>query len=303
MPITDVYSKRQKILNGEISDTLTYDKIPKSLRWQIIYIINDMGQHNVDKVCEYVKKTLCREYGIPELCTIRYSPHDYEHKRLDYDEVKSHILNQSNVEHVIDAVELFFKYIKYMLRDNKEMLKKIDNAIDELNDRFKEHGIGYSFENNQIIKIDSTYIHCEVTKTTLNLLNNKNFLGANEEYLSAHEHYKSGRNKECIVECLKAFESTMKIILKEKGWEYNEKDTSHKLIQICFNNELIPKYIQTQFLSLKSLLESGIPTVRNNSGAHGQGDKPQIITDEIVRYALNLTGANIIFLVELSKIK
>jgi hypothetical protein len=48
------------------------------------------------------------------------------------------------------------------------------------------------------------------------------------------------------------------------------------------------------------LLESGIPTIRNKLGGHGQGQVPQRVDDEITRYALNLTGTNIIFLVEQS---
>ena len=160
------------------------------------------------------------------------------------------------------------------------------------------------FEANEIIRVDSTYTHSEIVKPTLNLLWNKKFSGANEEYLKAHEHYRHQRNKECLTECLKAFESTMKVICKEKGWPFDEdKDTSKKLIQICFNNNLIPQYIQNQFTSLQNLLESGIPTLRNRRGGHGQGQTPQVVDGSVTRYGLNLTGTNILFLVEQSGIK
>jgi hypothetical protein len=106
-----------------------------------------------------------------------------------------------------------------------------------------------------------------------------------------------------LADCSKAFESTMKIICKEKGWNYNQNDTSKKLIQICFNNLLVPIFTQNQFTSLQNLLESGIPTIRNKLGGHGQGQALQIVDDGITRYGLNLTGTNIIFLVEQSGIK
>jgi hypothetical protein len=65
---------------------------------------------------------------------------------------------------------------------------------------------------------------------------------------------------------------------------------------------LIPSFTQNQFTSLQNLLESGIPTIRNKLGGHGQGQIPQKVDDEMTRYALNLTGSNIIFLVEQSNI-
>jgi hypothetical protein len=61
--------------------------------------------------------------------------------------------------------------------------------------------------------------------------------------------------------------------------------------------------MQTQFSSLRSLLESGIPTLRNRVGGHGQGEKTITAEDHLARFALNMTGSNIIFLVEQSGIK
>lgn len=95
----------------------------------------------------------------------------------------------------------------------------------------------------------------------------------------------------------------MKIICKERNWEFNQTDTAKKLIQICFRNELVPTFTQNQFTSLQNLLESGIPTIRNKLGGHGQGQVSQKVDDEMTRYGLNLTGSNIIFLVEQSGIK
>jgi hypothetical protein len=101
---------------------------------------------------------------------------------------------------------------------------------------------------------------------------------------------------------LKAFESTLKIICKRKGWTYKETDTSRKLIQVCFKNELVPTFTQNQFTSLQNLVESGVPTIRNKLGGHRQGEVPKNVDDTMTRYALNLTGSNILFLIEQSQI-
>lgn len=280
MAIFDLFSKRQKRLRGEVPDIFTYDSIPNPLRVQIVHIIRDViGTNNssysgnrVAKVYEFIHQTICREYGVFQLGKSSRYNESHEENLLNY------FLQTKEVDEAIDIIELTFKYFDAIISKNYNEYKHYteselnpDAGIAELNERFKEHGIGYSFTGGEIIRIDSTYLHKEVVIPTLSLLKNRKFAGANEEYLKAHEHYRHGRNKECLTECLKAFESTMKVICKEKGWSFNATDTAKKLIQICFQNNLVPTFTQNQFTSLQNLLESGIPTIRNKLGGHGQG--------------------------------
>lgn len=306
MAIFDLFSKRQKRQRGEVPDVLIHNPIPERLRVQIIHIIKGVmeekryppywGENIGIKAYEFLQEALCREYGLFKLG----SGHSNEEQVLNF------LLGATENDQVIDTIELTFGYLKG-LKDiipvHPSNQLKIDKAITELNERFKEEGIGYAFEGGKIIRIDSTYIHTEITKPTIFLLQNRKFQGANEEYFNAHKHYRHGRNKECLAECLKAFESTMKVICQEKGWIFNQTDTSKKLINICMKNELIPSFMQEQIRSLQNLLESGIPTIRNRLGGHGQGQIPQKVDDEITRYGLNLTGTNIVFLIEQSGIK
>jgi len=308
MAIFDLFSKRQKRFRGEVPDVFIYDHIPQNLRVSIIHIICDAigedkygNNESINEVYEFLQKTLCREYGVFNL-TDDYNA-SYESQILNF------ILQTEENDKVIDVIELTFKYINTIIRKNfkpysynAEPKINPDNAIEELNERFKEEGIGYGFEGGEIVRIDSTYTHSEITKPTISLLWNKTFQGANEEYLKAHEHYRHGRNKECLTECLKAFESTLKIICTIKKWNYKPNDTSKKLIQIAFQNGLVPTFTQNQFTSLQNLLESGIPTIRNKLGGHGQGQDLQRVDNGMTRYGLNLTGTNIIFLIEQSNI-
>ncbi len=308
MPIFDLYSKRQKLIRGEVPDIFVYNEIPHTLRIQIIHIMRDSIGFNrfgdnatVIEVYEHLCNILRREYGC---FTLDSNADNYEQELLNF------MIKSKDYEKVLDVIELTFKYIDKVIRPDFDSFKRKansllnpDQAISDLNDRFKEASIGYSFENGILIRIDSTFIHAMVTKPTLSLLHHRKLTGANEEYLKAHEHFRNGQNKECIAECLKAFESTLKIICKEKGWQYSENDTAKTLVKKCFDNELVPIYTQNQFTSLQNLLESGIPPIRNRLGGHGQGQLPKQVSSEITRYALNLTATNIIFLVELSGIK
>lgn len=304
MAIVELYSKSQKKLRGEIPDIYSYDNIPKVLRVQIVHIIQDTLRYyvNREEVYQWIHRTLCREYGVFTLGKVV--------GESDSACILNHLLWTKEIDCAIDVIQLAFGYFyenlewwQYIPVRRSQSYISPEQSISDLNCRFKEHMVGFQFEAGKIIRVDSTYTHSEITKPTLELLWNPKFSGANEEYLKAHEHYRHGRNKECLNECLKSFESTLKIICSEKGWSYSPNDTSKKLIQTCFGNGLIPTFTQNQFTSLQSLIESGIPTIRNKLGGHGQGQTPQEVDDGMTRYALNLTGSNIIFLIEQSGIK
>ena len=84
---------------------------------------------------------------------------------------------------------------------------------------------------------------------------------------------------------------------KREVGTYDDKNaTANDLIQIVLNNELIPNFMESHFSGLRGALESGITTLRNRRGGHGQGPKPVPLPDYIAAYALHLTGSNILLL-------
>jgi hypothetical protein len=125
--------------------------------------------------------------------------------------------------------------------------------------------------------------------------------GANDEYLKAHEYYRNGNYKDCLTWCLKAFESVMKAICEKHKWAYSKGDTAERLLALCFSYHLIPSYLQSHYSSLRSSLESGVPTVRNELGGHGQGSIPVEVPPYIAAYLLHLTATSILFIAAAEK--
>ena len=119
----------------------------------------------------------------------------------------------------------------------------------------------------------------------------------NKEFMAAFEHYRHGRNSSAMNECLKAFESTMKVICDKNKWNYAKTATASPLIDVCLRNGLVPDYWSAQFKSLKSILESSVPTGRNKESAHGQGSERTEIPNYLVSYMINMTASAIVFLV------
>ena len=296
MKIHNLFSKRQKRLRGEVPDVYQYEIIPPQLRYQIFYIWQDIfgqigyGDRDASAAFQFFYNVLRREYGVPVLGAGNNS----------YEKIRHFLIDTNDTEEVIDIIELSFQYIDQEVRNNPHrfMSRKIspDGAINELNERFREHGVGYQYESGQIIRVDSQIIHSETVKPVLRILSNPMYEGANEEFLKAHEHYRERRYKECLNECLKAFESCLKIICQKRNWNYSENDTANRLIAIIFDNRLIPSSMQSHFSALRSTLESGVPTIRNNQSGHGQGPEAITVPEYIASYILHLTASNILLL-------
>ncbi len=311
MAALDIFSKRQRKLRGDVPDVYTYDTIPQPLKVQIIHIWRDtLGNEQeyhghfegVFRVYKMIVDALCREYGLfflpPE--TNKYG------KRHYLEELENFLIQQDNTEMTLDAIELSFRVIDKTTRrqdylGRNEASKLADNAIEELNQRFQEHGVGFQYLEGEIIRIDSQLIHSEVVKPALGLMRAREFAGAQAEFLKAHEHYRHGNNKEALAECLKAFESVMKVICKKRRWSHDPHATSAALLKVLFDNELIPKFWEGHFSALRSSLESGVPTARNRLGGHGQGITVTQVPPYLVAYVLHLTASAIVFLFEADK--
>lgn len=310
MSITEIYSKRINKDKGGSPDIYQYENISRQLKVQIIHIWDDsLGDEHqyldsiylCRKAYEYIVNTLCREYGVFNL--LDDSPN---RRRNYYQELHEYFLGEKNIEKLLDVIELSFYVIDSYTRQfdylhSAKYKERADAAIDELNKRFLEHAVGYQFINRQIIRIDSQYIHAEVVKPALLLLSEKAYKGAQDEYLKAHEHYRHKKHKEAISEALKSFESVMKVICEKRQWAFPSNVTAKGLIDTCFKNDLIPDYFQTQLGALRTLLESGVPTLRNKVGGHGQGGEIMEVPDYFVAYALHSTAVNILLLAEADK--
>ncbi|HWR21290.1 MAG TPA: hypothetical protein VN444_05455 [Verrucomicrobiae bacterium] len=297
MKVFNLFSKRQKRGRGEVPDVYQYKTIPDVLRVQVVHIMRDafgeLDRYNdgARNAYKFIHETLCREYGVFTLGGRHNS---------DFESVVDFLLQTQETEKAIDVIELSFRFLDRVVRENAYQYEggKIspDDAIAELNYRFREHGVGYQYESGTIIRVDSQLIHSEVVRPVLSMLSDPMYEGANAEFLSAHEHYRTRKYKECLNDCLKAFESCIKTICAKRGWAYSASDTAKRLVEIVFERELIPTFMQSHFSALRSTLEAGVPTVRNRLSGHGQGSEEVSVPESIAAYALHLTASNILLL-------
>ena len=281
MAVLNLYSKRKRAAaNAGKPEVYRYDNLPPPLRAQIVHLWNDLlgAYDRYGNTWQLLHDLMAREKGLLELGVVGNS----RERCVQYFTI-------ANLDDALDMIELSFGNL-----DPQEHAE----AIEELNQRFREHGVGYQLSGSQIIRVDSEFVHAEVIKPALALLSDNVFAAANEEFLSAHRHYREGRHKDCVVAANRAFETTLKTICHERGWAFNSGDRASELVTVVRNQGLFPSYLDKGLDTYVALLKTGLPGVCNSAGGHGDEPKAPPVPEYIAAHALHLTAANIVLLVE-----
>lgn len=308
MGIRDFFSKRvARAAKAGKPDVYQYAVLPSAFRVQVVHIwdravgnfVDPWSRHSgpPESIWDRIELDVAEEHGLFRL----------RKDSSSYLRVVNYFLGIEDTDRALDVIEAVFTAIDEHIRPNLQyattsVSQHPDDAIQDLNRRFREHGIGFYYADGQIMRVDSQYIHCEAVKPALALLSEPGFAGPQDEFLRAHKHYREGKYKEAINEALKAFESTLKAICDQRRWHYDKnRDTVKTLIEIVFREELIPPFLQNAFSGLRSVLEGAVPTTRNRTSGHGQGAEPKEVPEYFVAYVLHVAASNIVLLVEAHK--
>jgi HEPN domain-containing protein len=303
MPITDLFSSRNAKDPGDVWE---YDRIPEKLRVQVYNLvtgalgtINEYSDYNALGIYKFISESVAHEHGRHSLTSrSKSNPAD----------VLDCITGEREIPVWLDCVELSFRCIERIrgkLDDHGRSMANISipaqDAVDEFNERFRRAGFGYRYEDGKLLRIDNELTHQQITRPALQLLADPRFKGADDEFRAAHDHYKAGEYKDCAVDALNALESTMKTICDLKKWSYPQGARSSDLLKILRREGLFPEFAEQSFDQLVATLKSGLPSLRNETGGHGQGAKPVVVPEYVATYALNLAASKIRFLVEAFK--
>jgi hypothetical protein len=285
--------------------------MPEPLRIQIIHIWHesignpqtDYGGESLESY-QAIAQILRKEWGVFALTADNSYPHD---KARTYSELLQRFGTEKDIDKALDIVELSCRTLDILIRgrgwiQGKDASEIADNAIDEINARFREHAVGYQYSDGQIIRIDDDFTHEEIVKPALAILRDPIYRSAQAEFLKAHEHYRKAEYSDALIECCKAFESTMKIICANRSWSVDKNATASALVKACLDRGLVPEFWQGHISGLKNILESAIPTPRNKLGGHGAGSaQGHDVSDELAGYVLNMTASTISFLAKAEK--
>lgn len=310
MGVFDLFSKRRADAEKSgASDVYQYETIPPNLRVQVkqiaIEAIGLVGSHGdgvmrgneENDVWAGIERIYLREKGCEGI-----AQGDFAGSRIIA------FMRDCSTADWLDFLELIALGIEIMAGDrfsterhNWRVSAPGQEAVDEINYRLREAGVGYQLEGSRLIRVDSQYMHAEVVKPALTLLSGADFEGPREEFLQAHQHYRAGEHRQAVAMAANAVESTFKAIFDQKGWAYNKGARISDLIKVARANALWPDYLDASFDQLVATLQSGLPKIRDNDASHGQGAKPRSVPGYVAAYALHLAASKIVFIVEAAK--
>lgn len=307
MTLPDTYSRRMRAAAGATADVYSYESASKRLRIQIAQLVQEgFGPYENQygrpapgaDAYDALVRLLRKELGVHKLSN--------NYNSNAHDEFIEWIQSETSIDYFLDGIEFFLRMISSYVRENWSVFgsyatQKPDEVIAEFNARAREAGFGYQFSNEMIVRIDSQFLHQEAVLPALKLLNDGRFDAANREYRDAHEAYKLGKLKDSLVGCARAFESVLKIIGTKRGWPIQQTDNANQLIMAAAKAGFLPAYQQNALNHLQGLLTSGVPTVRNKTGGHGDGSVIQEVPVELAAFQLHQTAAVIVFLAERDK--
>lgn len=296
MALIQTYRRRKRQAAGAENDVFIYH-IPPNVRVQLLMIIANA----TEQVCGYyygegqlyadLVKELREEIGTVSLIGSAYAEHDHV-------EFERWFSGTDEVGLLLDAIELWVLMATYAaVKHNKQT--ELDAKVARMNARLLEAGVGYELIDRQIVEKSNQFIHKEAVLPAFHFLSEARFKNANAEFRDAFEAFKNGEYEDCITDCLKAFESVMKVIAHEKKWGLPDNATAKALIAALFENEYVPAYMQSQFSGIRSMLESSVPTTRNKAGGHGKGVESRIVPKSLAAFQLHQTAAILVFLAEL----
>jgi hypothetical protein len=307
MAVRDLFSRRKKLAQkGTEPDVYQYEDIPRTLRTQITFIwLDSIGPYfetdgygfspeapNNSRIWDQIHNEFAREKGLGTLGRNRNTAKNC----IDY------LQSAQNIDDILDIIDFTFQYVQLLgqaadyERKAVGIVQSAEDAIEELNFRLRDAGVGYQFEAGQLIRVDSQFLHAEVVRPALALMSASGFDGSFAEFTKAHAHYRTKEYKACVIEALKSFESVLKVICTQSRWKFSENSTASGLIKTVLDNGLVPGYLESSLQALQSVLV-GLPTVRNREAGHGQGADVREVPEFLASYALHLAATNIVFLI------
>lgn len=142
----------------------------------------------------------------------------------------------------------------------------------------------------RLVRVEEEVTFTEAVAPALSVLSGRDYEAANLEFRDALDEYRKGVYGDCLVKCGSAFESVLKVMCKQNGWRFDEKDTASPLLKTVLSHTKLESFFEQPLIV--------IATLRNRlSTAHGGGAAARSVERHVAQYAITTTAAAIVLLV------
>lgn len=279
-------------------------QLSRELRIQIVHILREaLGEAYEPYVGEnpvwaFAYHQMLKELGRYKLSD-RVRDDDPDRQCIAFIEDASDIEAADLVDMLFIGLTAYYesKYDAWsLLRENWRAGTRATDAIDELNDRLRAADVPLRFTGDKLVRVDSDYLHRDVTAPAFGLLREDEFRGAETEFRAAHDHFRHGSWDSAVSEANQAVESVMKQLLDLQQTPYDSGDASTVLARRLVDSRMFAHADEEYRNKLHAALANKLPPVRNALD-HGAGVDPREADEAIASFALHLAASDIVFLI------
>ena len=298
-----IYSNRTRRAKERLQIEQRFE-ILEPVREHVISVLEKIIE---PKEWKYIWKNFCNEKGKNQ--KERNTSHDTQYEFNSEHELKAYQsfchkkIKEGTIEDIFDLVEIAFQLPDDMLwtlqnKGTKWKKKKSEHkrAIEEINIGFEEEHVGYRITNK---RVERNVISLDISLPALDVLHDKIFKRARDNFHLAYQHYQDKNYEDCVVSSNKAFESFLKALCERQELEYQTNAPIGDLVKILCNNLLSNDKFNNKFPGYFNFL----PCVRAHFGGHGFAPRVEKTHACIARYALHLAATNILFFMQIVELK
>jgi hypothetical protein len=154
----------------------------------------------------------------------------------------------------------------------------------EVNEAMVAFGCPWRLSSGRFFQIDQAFFYEEIVQRGEDLLCERGFEGAHNEFREAREDLSDGETKDVIFKAFKSFESTLKTVMKQNNGDVAD------LLRLFREAGFLDDIPDDKSKAIIKVLGS-LAILRNELGGHGQGNTVVDVPRSYADLAVHLAGS------------
>ncbi len=182
------------------------------------------------------------------------------------------------------AVEVVEQFVEELSEFGDSGKDKAANFQQEVNEAMVAFECPWRLSDGRFFQIDEAFFNEEIVPKGEDILHERGFKGAHDEFREAREDLSDGKTKDVILKAFKSFESTLKTVIDTHNGDITE------LLQLFRKSGFMDDIPEPQSKAICKQVLASIAVLRNELGGHGQGNVVLEVPQPYALLGLHLAG-------------
>lgn len=155
----------------------------------------------------------------------------------------------------------------------------------EVNEAMMDFECPWRLSDGRFFQIDAEFFQAEIIQKGEDILREKGFEGAHDEFREAREDLSDGKTKDVILKAFKSFESTLKTVLNQHTGDITD------LLRMFRERSFLDDIPESPAKAVCKTVLGSLATLRNELAGHGQGNTVLEVPRHYAVLAIHLAGS------------